>query len=194
MADDKPLPTWLSCQNLQEWHDWLAGHDQQAMAVWLKIKKARSKEAGVTLAEAVVEAICFGWIDGKMYSLDADSYILRFTPRQPDSLWSKINRQRAEALQAAGRMTPAGLQTILAAQANGTWQSAYSSQEKPQLPTDLAAALAADPEARGQFDRWSNSEQLQAAGWIEQAKRPQTRQRRIDQVVSQAHNGLKLFS
>ena len=177
---------WLSCRSLQEWHDWLAENHDRAEQAWLEIKKVNAGEKGILLADAVSEALCFGWIDGKMYSLDADSYILRFTPRKPDSLWSKTNRQRAERLLAEGRMTEAGLAAIRQAKATGHWQAAYTAKEKPAMPADLEAALQSDPVARRNFDDWSNSEQLQAVVWIGQAKRAQTRQKRILETVERA--------
>ena len=109
---------WLSLRNPQEWHDWLVQKHDQKDQIWLKIKKAHVKGEGVLLAEAVEEALCFGWIDGKMYSLDKESFIIRMTPRRPGSVWSLVNRKRAEALTAAGRMTEAGLAAIQAAKTN----------------------------------------------------------------------------
>lgn len=184
--------SWLVCRSPEEWRRWLSENRQRESEVWLKIKKARSVQAGITLSEAVTEAICQGWIDGTMRGLDENSFVLRFTPRKPGSLWSRINRQRAEALIAEGRMTEAGMAAVRAAQASGRWQAAYSAKEKPTKPADLDEALRADPAAARNFDRWTNSEQLQAIVWIEQAKRPETRLGRIGRVVSAARDNRKL--
>ncbi|CZR02688.1 hypothetical protein SAMN05216375_12127 [Trichococcus ilyis] len=137
----------LSCRNIQEWHDWLAQNHDQKELIWLKIKKAHAAGEGILLAEAVEEALCFGWIDGKMYSLDKESFIIRMTPRRSGSVWSLINRRRAEALLKAGRMTAAGKEAIQAAKASGKWQAAYSSKEVPDLPAELGQAFRDDPAA-----------------------------------------------
>lgn len=120
---------WQIFSCLMEWHTWLADNHLQKTEVWLQIKKAKSEIAGIRLDEAVEEALCFGWIDSRMYSQDSDRFILRFSPRRPGSPWSLINRTRAEALIAAGRMTEAGMKTVREAQANGHWQTAYTSKK-----------------------------------------------------------------
>lgn len=186
MTTDKISEPFLVCSDPHAWHIWLAGHHDQKEGIWLQIRKAGSQGGGVTLSEAVIEAIRFGWIDGRMRSRDADSYILHFTPRRPAGLWSKINRQRAETLIAEGKMTEAGMAMIRAAKARGTWQAAYTSKEKPSLPDDLTAALASDPAILRHFSCWPNSAQMQAVYWIEAARRPETRRKRIDEVVIRA--------
>lgn len=193
MAGKNVPKSWLYCHNLQEWSDWLLEHHQQETEIWLKIKKAKSVEEGLTLSEAVNEAIRFGWIDGKVYGHDTKSYLLRLTPRKPGSLWSMINRQRAEVLIADGRMTEAGMEAIRDAQRRGNWQGAYTAKEKPEIPADLEASLKKDPPAWSNFNAWSNSDQLQAIGWIQQSKRQLTRQNRIEKVVLCSHNNQKLI-
>ncbi|NTW72792.1 MAG: hypothetical protein HGA49_11210 [Eubacteriaceae bacterium] len=190
----KNIPqSWLFCRNLKEWRDWLAAHHDNESEVWLQIKKVKAIETGIHLNEAVEEALCFGWIDGKMHSLDSDRYILRFTPRKSGSLWSMVNKKRAEALIAGGRMTEAGMVPIREAQANGRWQNAYSSKEKPKVPEDLKAALQADPLASSYFENWPNSQKLQAAVWVEESRQPKTRENRINKIVRYARNRQKLF-
>lgn len=117
--------SWLVCTDTKEWHDWLVENYLIKSEVWLQIRKVKSEDIGVKLDEAVEEAICYGWIDGKMYSLDENKYILRFTPRRRNSLWSKKNRKRAEALIGSGRMTDIGMKKIKEAQENGNWENAY---------------------------------------------------------------------
>ncbi len=177
---------WLDCADAEAWREWLSSHHDRNRDVWLRIYKKRAAGQGITLEAAVTEALCYGWIDSQMQTIDADSYILHFTPRQPDSLWSMNNRQRAEALLAAGRMTAAGLATIEAAQVNGRWEQAYSSRVKPAVPSDLLAELQLDPRGYDNFCGWANSIQLQYIVWIEQAKRPETRRQRIAAVVRRA--------
>ena len=123
--DKNNIPqTWLICQNLKEWHDWLENNQDNELEVWLQIKKSKASEQGVKLEEAVDEALCFGWIDGKMHSLNQDHYILRFTPRKSGSIWSLKNRKRAETLIAEKRMTVRGMEKIQEAKMSGRWQSA----------------------------------------------------------------------
>ena len=192
--DNKHLPeSWLKCKDREEWHDHLLTHHQSEKVIWLEIKKAGSKQPGIRLSEAVEEALCFGWIDGRLVSLDSDSFLLRFTPRRPNSLWSLINRQRAEELIANNRMTEAGMASIREARANGRWQAAYSSKQPPVLPEDLAAALNADPDAFRNFANWPNNLKLQAVWWIEESQRSATRAKRIQRVIESAHKNQPLF-
>ncbi len=104
--------SWLLCSNIGEWHDWLVVNHLTKSEIWLQIRKVRSSDIGVKIDDAVEEAICYGWIDGKMYSLDEGKYILRFTPRRSGSFWSKKNRKRAEELIRVGRMTEVGMEKI----------------------------------------------------------------------------------
>lgn len=193
MTDSKIQQDWLVCHSLKEWHDWLAENHASKMPVWLKIKKAGSGGAGVLLSEAVKEAICFGWIDGQMRSLGEEGYIVRFTQRRPHSIWSQINRKRAEELIAAGRMTEAGMKAVREAQSNGRWQAAYTSKEKPEMPEDLEAALKAEPQAMENFQNWRNSDQLQVVVWIKEAKRTETRRNRICKAASAARENKVWF-
>ncbi len=192
MTSSEMPHSWLSVASLQEWRDWLAANHRRESEVWLVIRKVGSARPGISLADAVVEAIRFGWIDGKARSLDEHGYLVRLTPRKPGSLWSKINRERAETLIAEGKMTEAGLETVREAQSNGRWQTAYSSLETPDTPPDLANALREKSGAERAFEGWSNSERLQAVRWVGDAKRPETRQRRIDEVVDRALNNRRM--
>lgn len=194
MADKRIPHSWLTLGSREEWSSWLASNHSSESEVWLKIKKAGSKGAGVTLADAVTEALRFGWIDSRMRSLDEEGFILRFSPRKPDSVWSAANRKRVEELDQAGLMTAAGLAAVQAAKESGQWQNAYSSKEKPAVPADLMAELEANPPALENFNSWSNSEQLQAVFWIGQAKRPQTRINRIKDIAARAKAGRTINS
>ncbi|MFY9902198.1 MAG: YdeI/OmpD-associated family protein [Trichococcus sp.] len=186
MSEPKIPEAWLNCRNPQEWHDWLVQNHDQEDQIWLKIKKAHAAGEGILLAEAVEEALCFGWIDGKMYSLGEESFIIRVTPRRSGSVWSLVNRRRAEALIEAGRMTEAGLAAIQAAKVNGKWQAAYSSKEVPDLPEELEQAFRDDPVAREHFESWPTGEKAHYLFWIAQAKRPDTRKKRIAETLERA--------
>ncbi len=172
----------LRVADREGWAKWLQAHHAGAREVWLTIRKKRSKHPGVFLDEAVEEAIVHGWIDSQMKPLDADEYLLRFTPRRDDSPWSLRNREIAERLIAEGRIKEVGLACVEAAKRNGRWDAAYSSKEPPKIPADLEDALR----KRGALKRFratSNSNQLQYIFWIAEAKRPETRVRRIKVTI-----------
>lgn len=122
---DKPN-TWMIFQHLDQWHAWLVDHHQTQKELWIQIQKKQSKTVGLHLSEAVEEALCFGWIDGQMFSLGKDAFIIRMTPRLAKSPWSLINKNRALQLIEAGRMQPQGFRMIEVAKANGWWDKAYT--------------------------------------------------------------------
>lgn len=170
------------------WRDWLVANHATESVLWLIHYNKASGQPGVKLGDAVEEAICFGWIDGKLKSLDAARYAVRYTPRQPKSVWSLINKERAKRLTAEGRMTPAGLAAVAAGKKSGAWQQAYSSRKRERLPADIRAALMADALAWRNFRGFANSQRSNYIGWVKEAKMEATRQRRIGLVVSRAHD------
>lgn len=163
----------------------------KAPEIWVVIQKKRSRKLGLRYEEAVDEAVCFGWIDGKMNRIDEDSFILRFSPRRKNSIWSRLNRERAERMIATGRIAESGLAAIEEAKSNGRWDSAYSSREEPNVPEDLEAALRQSPQAWKNFNEFPNSTKFQYVHWIEDAKREETRLRRIGEVVLRAAKKIK---
>jgi uncharacterized protein YdeI (YjbR/CyaY-like superfamily) len=174
-----------------EWRRWLEKNHADEAEVWLVIKKKGASLKAVSYEEAVEEALCFGWIDGKMHSVDDQHYVLRFSPRKPRSIWSQSNRERVERLMRLGKMTEAGLAKVEEAKQNGRWAAAYTSKEKPAMPEDLQAALAQDVEAQANFYGFAPSAQTMYVAWIEQAKRVETRQRRIQEVVKRSRAKIK---
>ena len=187
---DKNIPeSWLICSDAFEWRQWLKVNHLKESGVWLQIRKTKSKDTGVLLREAVDEAICFGWIDGKMFSVDGDKYIIRMTPRRRNSMWSLINHKRAEELIDEGRMMTAGMEAISEAKANGRWETAYSSKVAPELPDDLKIALEKNQKAMETFSTWPNNHKLQAVTWITQSKHEETRINRIEKIVELAQEG-----
>jgi len=187
MANNVPeLEGALYFADANEWRKWLAAnHDKQDHA-WLILYKKASGKVNMTIESAVMEAMCFGWIDGKLKSIDSERFILRYSPHKLKSLWSKINVDRVEALIKAGKMTNAGMKEIDRAKANGLWDAAYTSRVKPETPDDLKAALMADSKARNNFDNFANSQQFQYVYWVNNAKTEATRQKRIAEVVRRA--------
>lgn len=165
-----------------EWRAWLAENHGRAVGVWLVIYKKASRKAGVEYAEAVEEALCFGWIDGKSVSVDVERWRIWFSPRQPSSIWAKSNRERVARLLAAGLTAPAGLAKVKAAQADGSWD-VLGSVEALEVPADLEQALDGDPAARRHFDAFPDSVKRGFLWWVASAKRPQTRARRIKETA-----------
>ncbi len=172
----------VTATDRETWRRWLAEHHSTALGVWLVLGKKGGARASVSLDEAMQEALCFGWIDSKMQPIDADRYRLVFTPRKPDSTWSKINKERVERLIRDGSMTEAGLAAIETAKANGSWTS-LDAVEALSVPEDLAAALAEDPVAAANFDTYPASVKKMVLHWVTSAKRADTRSRRIVEIV-----------
>jgi uncharacterized protein YdeI (YjbR/CyaY-like superfamily) len=138
------------------------------------------------MEEAVEEALCFGWIDGKLKRIDDEKHALRFSPRRGNSVWSKINRERAERLIASGRMTRAGLAKIQEAKRSGRWDSAYTSKIGERMPLDLKKALMEDRRAWDDFQGFANTYRNMYIGWVNDAKTDGTRRKRIRKVVEQS--------
>jgi uncharacterized protein YdeI (YjbR/CyaY-like superfamily) len=172
------------------WREWLAAHHQDRTQVWLLLHKKHVQEPCVRYDEAVEEALCWGWIDGLTKAWDERSYVVRFTPRKPGSVWSESNVARVERMIAEGRMTPAGLALVDEARRRGTWDLAASGG-LDVTPPDLEAALAAVPEAAARWEEWPASPRRMYVYWVLDAKRPETRERRIADVVRRTAGGLR---
>jgi len=179
-ADDLPA---LAFASRQAWQDWLAEHHQTSPGLWLKIAKKGAGTSTVSYAEALDAALCFGWIDGQKDKLDDEYWLQRFTPRRARGKWSKINREKAERLIADGRMQPAGLREVEAARADGRWQAAYEGQAAATVPSDLARELDRNPAAREFFATLTGVNRYAILYRIQDAKRPETRARRIAKFV-----------
>jgi uncharacterized protein YdeI (YjbR/CyaY-like superfamily) len=186
MADELPIVPFASAA---AWEAWLEERHAAAPGVLLKFAKKGSGVATVTYEEAVEVALCFGWIDGQVRRFDERFYLQRFTPRRRASRWSKINVERALALIEAGRMRPAGLAQVEAAQADGRWEAAYASPSNATVPPDLQAALDANPAAAAFFATLSGANRYAILYRVGDAKRPETRARRIAQFVEMLARG-----
>jgi uncharacterized protein YdeI (YjbR/CyaY-like superfamily) len=165
-----------------EWRAWLAEHHDRSDEVWLVLWRQRSGRAGLTYEESVLEALCFGWIDGKSAGLDDERTMLRFSPRKRGSGWARSNKLRVERLLAEGLMTEAGLALVEEARRDGSWTK-LDAVEDLVVPDDLAAALAAHPGARETWDGFSRSVRRAALARIVEAKRPETRARRVAETA-----------
>jgi len=192
MAKTKPGETTETVHpgTREAWRKWLEAHHASAPGIWLIYDKKSTGRRRLTYAEAVEEALCFGWIDSRPNKIDDDHYKQLFSPRKPGSVWSRINKERIEKLIAQGLMTPAGLVLVEAARKDGSWNTLDAIDEM-KVPPDLAAALAANPEADQYFSAFSNSSKKIILWWIESAKRPETRSKRIEETVRLAAQNLK---
>jgi uncharacterized protein YdeI (YjbR/CyaY-like superfamily) len=180
--------------NREEWHRWLSDNHNKVSSVWLVFYKKCSGKKGVTLDEAVEEALRFGWIDSRQRNRDQETFVLRFSHRKAHSVWSKINKERAERLIISGKMTEAGLAKVEEAKKDGYWESAYTNLTFEPVSLDLREALMKDTTAWNNFNRFANSYRNIYVFWVNQAKTPQTRQKRIKTVVEQSLKNKKLLT
>ncbi len=164
------------------WRAWLAAHHGRRDGVWLVLPRKGSGLPGVNLEEAIGEALCFGWIDSKPAKLDAQRSLLWFAPRQRGTGWSALNKRRVSALMTEGLMAAPGLARIEAAQADGSWQK-LDAVGALEVPPDLALALAAWADAQRYFDAFPPSARRGILEWIVQARRPETRARRVAEAA-----------
>jgi uncharacterized protein YdeI (YjbR/CyaY-like superfamily) len=183
------MPPTIHFESPEAFEAWLAEHHEDEDGLWLKVAKKGSGIPTVTHAQALELALCHGWIDGQRKALDERYFLQRFTPRRARSRWSKINREKAEELTVSGRMHEAGLREIERAKADGRWEAAYASQANITVPDDLQAELDADPKARAFFDSLSSQNRYAILYRLHDAKRPETRQRRLAKFVGMLKNG-----
>lgn len=172
------------------WRAWLRERHAEAPEIWLLLHKKHVSEPCVSYDEAVEEALCWGWIDGLTKRRDERSYTVRFTPRKPGSVWSESNVARVERMIAEGRMTPAGMALVDEAKRRGAWEQATSGR-LDATPPELEAALAAEPAAQGRWRALAPSHRRMYAYWILEAKRPETRERRVAETVRRVSSGLR---
>ena len=171
---------------------WLRKNHASSDGIWLLIAKAGAEQSTVTYPQAVEIALCYGWIDGQKKGLDGQHWLQRFTPRRARSLWSKANREKAEALIASGRMQPSGMKEIVRAKGDGRWAAAYDGARSAAVPADLQAALDARPEARSFFEQLDGANRYAVLWRVQTAQRPQTRSSRIERLVEMLAKGQKI--
>jgi uncharacterized protein YdeI (YjbR/CyaY-like superfamily) len=173
-----------------EWFEaWLAEQHATSDGLWIRFAKKASGIPTVVYAEAVEASLRYGWIDGQVKRLDEDYYVQRFTPRRARSRWSKINCAKAEALIARGAMEPAGLAEVERAKADGRWDAAYDAPSTATVPEDLRAALDGDPKASAFFETLDSNNRYAILHRIQEAKRAETRARRIEKFVAMLSRG-----
>ncbi|HYI58638.1 MAG TPA: YdeI/OmpD-associated family protein [Microlunatus sp.] len=174
--------------DLADWHDWLAGHHADASGIWLVTPRRLPAGSDLTYENCVREALCWGWIDGQVKTLDETRALQRWARRSPRSGWSRSNKIRLAELEPTGRIQPAGRAVIEAAKASGMW-AVFDSVEDLIEPPELAAALDAVPQARLHWDGFPPSARKQGLAQVALAKQPETKTRRIQLIVDKAARG-----
>lgn len=192
MSVKQDLPI-ISFTSPAAWAAWLADQHTTASGVWLKIAKKAAGIASISYAEALDVGLCYGWIDGQKATFDDDYWLQRFTPRTPRSKWSKINCHRAMELIELGAMKPAGLREVERAKADGRWDAAYDAQSTATAPEDLRRALEDNDAARAFFSTLDSRNRYAILHRIQDAKKPETRARRIKEYVAMLSEQRKLY-
>jgi uncharacterized protein YdeI (YjbR/CyaY-like superfamily) len=188
---DDPLEV-LYDMDRADWRRWLKKNHDSSTGVRLAIFKKGSGKLGVTYEEAVEEALCFGWIDGRLNAVDEERFKLHFSSRRPSSYWSRSNKERVQRLIEKGLMTPAGLAKIEIAKKNGNWDI-IDDVENLRVPDDLEKALSVHPPAKENFEAFGIAYKKQALWWIKSAKRPETRARRVEETTLLAAENKKAY-
>jgi uncharacterized protein YdeI (YjbR/CyaY-like superfamily) len=183
----------LSFPSAVAFEAWLAASHASSSGIWLKLARKVAGVSSLTYAEALDVALCFGWIDGQKAKFDDAHWLQRFTPRRPRSRWSKVNRDKVTALIDQGRMRPSGLLEIERAKEDGRWDAAYDGSRTATVPEDLARALAENPAADEFFATLDSRNRFAVLYRVQDAKKPETRARRIDQYVSMLAEHRKIY-
>ena len=189
-AAEQPIKSFATQRAFETW---LARNHDRSDGIWLTIARKGSGVRSVTYAEAVEVALCYGWIDGQGKRFDDQQYVQKYTPRRARSRWSKINRDRAMGLIDQGRMQPAGLREIERAKADGRWDAAYDSPSTIEVPDDLREALRRNKKADAAFASLDGRNRYAILYQVHDAKRPETRARRIEKFVAMLSEGKRLY-
>lgn len=182
----------LSFPNTKHWRAWLSKNYKTSDGLFLRLFKKDSKVESITYQEALDEALCFGWIDGQKKKYDEQSFLQKFTPRRARSIWSKRNREHVARLVKEKRMRPAGLKEVEAAKKDGRWESAYDSPKNMQMPEDFLKELKKDRKAYDFFLTLNRANTYAIAWRLQTAKKPETRAKRMNTILSMMRDGKKL--
>lgn len=184
-----PDPPTLAFPSSEAFLDWLGRHHDSPAGIWMRIYKKGSGVESITYAGALDAALRYGWIDGQKRGLDELSWVQRFVPRRPRSVWSRINRDAAERLIAEGKMREPGLRQVEAARRDGRWEAAYEGQRTATIPEDFLAALKENPAAQAFYEGLDRVNRYAVVFRLQTAKRPETRARRIADFVAKLGRG-----
>ncbi len=171
------------------WEQWLRSNNGSSAGIWMRIGKGENNQLSVKYQEALDIALCYGWIDGQKQAYDETAWLQKFTPRQPQSIWSKRNRERTELLIRQGRMRKPGLAAIETAKRNGRWMSAYESQSNAPIPVELRKALDRNPKARKFFESLDSANRYSIIFRLRTATKEETRQRRLETFMEMLRRG-----
>src|SRR5215467_4677646 len=183
----------LPFERQKDWAAWLDKNHATSSGVWLKLAKKASGIKSVTYDEALEVALRYGWIDGQKKSHDETSWLQKFTPRGPKSVWSKINTEKAQRLIENGKMKPAGLKAVESARQDGRWDAAYSSQSKAVVPDDLQAELDRNAKAKAFFATLDSRNRYAILHRVHTAKKAETRAKRIEQFIHMLEKKEKIY-
>ncbi|MDP9204585.1 MAG: YdeI/OmpD-associated family protein [Gemmatimonadota bacterium] len=186
MSPDAPVKAF---RDGKAWDAWLAKHQANDTGIWMRIAKKASGIRSITYPEAVEIALCHGWIDGLKRPESESTWLQRFTPRRPRSIWSKINRDKALALIAIGQMRPAGLAEIERAKRDGRWNAAYESPKSATMPADFQKELDQHPKANAFFKTLSRTNSYAIIWRLQTAKKPETRAKRMRSFIEMLEKG-----
>ena len=181
----------LTFETREDFRNWLEHHHDKQEGLWLVYYKKHTGMPSIRYDEAVEEALCFGWIDSKIQTIDELRYKQVFTPRKPRSVWSELNKKRVEKMIDAGMMTSAGMKSIETSKKNGQWQRSYGNRKSQCIPQDLRSALQQNPQAWENFNNFAPSYRANYIAWINAAKRAETIAKRVDMVVERSAKNLK---
>ena len=187
----KPDSQILSFTTSKELTSWLTKHQAVSTGIWIRLFKKDSGVKSINYAEALDVALCYGWIDGQKKTYDTESWLQKFTPRRPKSIWSKRNREHIERLEKSGKMKAAGIKQVEAAKADGRWEQAYDSSSNMVVPADFLKKLAKNKKAET-FFKTHNKTNTYAIVWrLQTAKKPETREKRMKAIIEMLTNGEK---
>jgi uncharacterized protein YdeI (YjbR/CyaY-like superfamily) len=192
VSADDGLPT-IPFASAAEWEAWLEANHASAAGVWIKMAKKDTGIESVRYPEVLESALCFGWIDGRREALDERYFLQRYTPRRARSRWSRINREKAQLLIEEGRMRPSGLAEVERAQDDGRWAAAYAGQKSITVPDDLQRELDARPQAKAFFAGLNSQNRYAILYRLQDAKKPETRARRLAQFVAMLEAGETIY-
>jgi uncharacterized protein YdeI (YjbR/CyaY-like superfamily) len=188
MAVTNTIPV-LSFSTQKAWHNWLYKNHTSEKGLWLRFYKKDSDMKSINHAEALDEALCYGWIDGQAKPYDEKSWLQKFTPRRERSIWSKRNIEHIERLNKAGRMQPSGIKEVEKAKADGRWKKAYDSPSAMNAPDDFLKRLSKNKKAEKFFNSLNKTNRYSINWRLQTAKKPETREKRMMQILKMLENG-----
>ncbi len=192
-SKEKPEYEVISVKNGEEFRKWLHKNHALAPGVWIRMYKKATGIESINHQEAIPEALCYGWIDGQSKGLDEISWLQKFTPRGKRSLWSQINKRHIERLIKSGRMQPAGLAEVDRAKADGRWDAAYAPPSEMEVPEDFVKEVSKDLKALEFFNSLNKTNKFAIGFQLATAKKPETRERRLQKLVEMMKKGEKLY-